>query len=50
MIEGFQVLNEFDKINPEVLFEIDNASITRYNGIKLKVQRYNIIPRGILQY
>ena len=41
----FQILNNFDKINPEVLFEMNNASVTRGNGMKLKVQRYNTIAR-----
>ena len=45
MIEVFKILNKFDKINPEVLFEINNASATRSNGMKLKVQRYNTISR-----
>ena len=34
MIEVFRILNKFDKINPEVLFEINNASVTRGNGMK----------------
>ena len=28
MIEVFKILNKFDKINPEVLFEMNNASVT----------------------
>ena len=40
MIKVFKILNEFNKINPEVRFEINNASVTRGNGMKLKVQRY----------
>ena len=43
MIEVFKILNKFDKINPETLFEINNASVTRGNGMKLKIQRYNTI-------
>ena len=45
MSEFFKILNKFDKINPEVLFEMNNASVTRGNGMKLKVQRYNTIGR-----
>ena len=45
MIEVFKILNKFDKISPEVLFEINNASVTRGNGQKLKVPRYNTIAR-----
>ena len=45
MIEVFKILNKFDKINPEVLFEINNTSVTRGNGMKLKVQKYNTIAR-----
>ena len=37
MIEVFKILNKFDKINREVLFEMNNASETRGNGMKLKV-------------
>ena len=39
-----EVLNNFDKINPEVLFEMNNASVIRGNGMKLKVQKLNTIP------
>ena len=45
MIEVFKILNKFHKINPEVLFEMNNASVTRGNGMKLKVQRCNTIAR-----
>ena len=48
MIEVFKTLNKFlkiDKINPKVLFEMNNASVTRDNGMKLKVQRCNTIAR-----
>ena len=45
MIEVFKILDKFDEINPEVLFEINNESVTRGNGMKLKVQRYNTIAR-----
>ena len=33
------------KINPELLFEINNASLTRDNDMHLEVQRYNTIAR-----
>ena len=45
MTEVFKILNKFDKINPEVLFETNNRSVMRGNGMKLKVQRYNTIAR-----
>ena len=45
MIKVFEILNKFDKISPEVLFEKNNASIMRGNGMKLKVRRYNTIAR-----
>ena len=45
MIEVFKILNKFDKINPEVLFEMNNASVTRGKGMKLKVQKINTIAR-----
>ena len=45
IIEVFKILNKFDKINPEVLFEMNNESVTRGNGMKLKVQRYNTVAR-----
>ena len=43
MIEVFKILNKFDKINPEVFFKMNSTSVTRGNGMKLKVQRYNTI-------
>ena len=43
MIEVLKILNRFNKINPEVFFEMNNASVTRGNGMKLKVHRYNTI-------
>ena len=46
MIEVFKILNKFDKINPEVLLEMNNASIM---SVKLKVQSYNTIAHFILQ-
>ena len=45
MIEVFDIQNNFDKVNPEVLFVINNESVTRGNGTKVKVQRYNTIDR-----
>ena len=45
MIEVFKILNIFDKINPEMLFEMNNTSVTRDNGMKLKVQKFNTIAR-----
>ena len=36
MIEVFKILSKFDKINPEVLFEMNNASVMRDNGMTLK--------------
>ena len=38
MIKFFKILNNFDKINPYILFEINNATVTRDNGKKLKVR------------
>ena len=46
MIEAIKILNKFDKINPEVLFEMNNASVTRGNGMKLKVQKFYTIARN----
>ena len=45
IIEVFRIVNRFNKINPEVLFEMNNASITRGDGMKLTVQKYNTIAR-----
>ena len=28
VIEVFEIINKFDQINPEVLFEMNNASVT----------------------
>ena len=36
MIEVFKILNKFDKINPEILIEMNNASVTRDTGMQLK--------------
>ena len=41
MIEIFKNLNKFDKMNPEVLFEMNNASIMRVNDMKLNERIYN---------
>ena len=45
LIEVFKIINQFDKINPERLFEMNNVSVTRGNGMKLKGQRYNTTAR-----
>ncbi len=45
LFEVFKILNKFDKINPERLFEINNATVTRGNSMKLKGQRCNTIAR-----
>ena len=45
MVEDFNILNIFDKINPEIFYEMNNASVTKDNGMKLKVQRCNTITR-----
>ena len=47
MIKVFEILSEFDKINPEVGFEMNNVSVMRGNGMKLKIQRYNTIVRQV---
>ena len=46
MIEVFRILTKLDKINPEVLFEMNNALVTRGNGMKLSVQKFNTIARN----
>ena len=38
MIEVYKFLNNFNRINPIILFEMNNATVTRGNGI-LKVLR-----------
>ena len=43
MIEGFKILNNFDKINPDILFEMKNVTVKRGKEMKLLVRRYNII-------
>ena len=45
MSKVFKIINEFDKINQKILFEINNALVTRGNGMKSKVKRYNTIAR-----
>ena len=45
LIEVFKILNQFDKINPEALFEINSTTITRSNGMKLRGQRCNTVAR-----
>ena len=44
-IEVLKILYKFDKINPGILFEMNNATVTRGNGMKLKVRRCNTIAR-----
>ena len=39
MIEVFNIINEFDIINQEELFEMNNASITRDNNMISNVQK-----------
>ena len=45
IIEVIKIQNKFVKSSPEVFFEMNNVSVTRGNGMKLKVQRYNTIAR-----
>ena len=45
MIEIFKILHKFDRINLEVLFEVNNASVACGNGMKFKIQRNNTIAR-----
>ena len=45
LIEVFKILNQFDKISPDKFFEMNNETVTRGNGKKLKGQRYNTIAR-----
>ena len=39
MIEVFNIINEFDIINQEELFEMNNASVTRDNSMISNVQK-----------
>ena len=41
LIETFKILKGFDKINPDLLFQVDNTTVTRGNGMKLRVKRCN---------
>ena len=43
LIEIFEILNQFDKIHPGKLFEMNKVPLTRGNVMKLKGQRYNTI-------
>ncbi len=45
LIEIFKILNQFDKISPDKLFEMNIETVTRGNGVKLKGQRYTTIAR-----
>ena len=47
-IEVFQIINNFDQINPEI-FDMNNVTVTRGNGMELKVQIYNTIAHKSLQ-
>ena len=33
MIEACKIINNFDNINPETLLEVNNAAVTRGNGM-----------------
>ena len=43
MIETFKIQNNFDQMNSEILFEMNNVTVTRGNSIKLKLQSHNTI-------
>ena len=43
LIEFLKILNQFDKISPDELFEMDNETTTRDTGLKIKGQIYNKI-------
>lgn len=43
LIKVFITQNQLDKIIPEKLFEMKNATVTRASGMKLKRQRYYTI-------
>ena len=43
LTEVFKILNKFDKINPERLFEINHMTVTTGNSMKLKGRRRNTI-------
>ncbi len=45
LFQVFEILNHFHKISPDKLFEVNNATVTRGNGMKLKGQRCNTIAR-----
>ena len=45
LIEVFKILNRFENINPESLFQRDPNTITRSNGMKLKGNRCNTLAR-----
>ena len=38
MIEVFKILNNLDKINSEIIFEMNNATLIRSNNMKLKYE------------
>ena len=35
VIEVYKILNDFDKINQELLYEMNNVTVTRDNGLRL---------------
>ena len=43
MIKVFKILNNLNKINPEIILEMNNATITRSYSMKFKVQGCNTI-------
>ena len=43
MIKVFKIIYNFDKINPKIFFEINNAPVTRGRSMKLRVRRCNTI-------
>ena len=45
LIEVFKILNGFDNINPDSLFQRDTNTRTRSNGMKLKGNRCNTLVR-----
>ena len=46
--EVFRFLHRFYKINLEILFEMNNMTVTIGDGMKFKLQRCNTIARKSL--
>ena len=46
MIEVYKFLNNFNRINPIILFEMNNATVTRGNGILKVLRWYNTAGRN----